>query len=241
MQSQTIIGAHCFSQAMPKSHNSSEVYSIFMSSLTDLVITDQQTYLEQKFSRSNAESSFELRSPFKGMTLNVTWKKGVLDGSASVLDDSRKALCEFSYKDFTPSGVCKFYKDNHLLCTINVLNGIYYGCCEFYKGSTLIYKGDYYHGDANGSGTLYYEDGSICYQGEFKYGLANGEGVYYSKEGREFKSNNWENGVCQHVSVPIFAPSYIICPSQIVSNDSYSVESMTLRFAAGEYLVSYLL
>ena len=212
--------------------HSKEIYTLFQSGLNDLVVEDRLKVLEQKFSGSNEESILELDSPYSKMTLNVVWQQGVLNGRATIAGQSGKKICTFSYRDFSPCGPCTFYKDNNVLCSLNIMNGCYYGNCEFYRNATLLYKGDYFHGDVNGSGTLYYPSGSTLYEGNFQYGLADGDGTYYTSDGKSIHSSEWKKGVCAEVPETVALPSFVICSKQVVSQAAYSMQLLTLRYAS---------
>lgn len=209
-----------------------EIYSLFQSGLSDLVVEDRLKVIEHRFSGSSGDAILELDNPYTGMTLNVVWQQGVLNGSATIADQSGRKICEFTYRDFSPCGPCTFYKDNSILCSLNVLNGCYYGTCKFYKDSVLLYEGDYFHGDVNGSGTLYYPNGSALYEGNFKYGLANGVGTYHTPDGKAIHSAEWKSGLCAKVSKTISLPKYVICPNQVLSRAAYSMELMAIRYAS---------
>ena len=209
-----------------------EIYSLFQSGLSDLVVEDRLKVIEHRFSGSSGDTILELDNPYTGMTLNVVWQQGVLNGSATIADQSGRKICEFTYRDFSPCGPCTFYKDNSILCSLNVLNGCYYGTCKFYKDSVLLYEGDYFHGDVNGSGTLYYPNGSALYEGNFKYGLADGVGTYHTPDGKAIHSAEWKSGLCVKVSKTISLPKYVICPNQVLSRAAYSMELMAIRYAS---------
>lgn len=209
-----------------------EIYSLFQSGLSDLVVEDRLKVIEHRFSGSSGDAILELDNPYTGMTLNVVWQQGVLNGSATIADQSGRKICEFTYRDFSPCGPCTFYKDNSILCSLNVLNGCYYGTCKFYKDSVLLYEGDYFHGDVNGSGTLYYPNGSALYEGNFKYGLADGVGTYHTPDGKAIHSAEWKSGLCAKVSKTISLPKYVICPNQVLSRAAYSMELMAIRYAS---------
>lgn len=209
-----------------------EIYSLFQSGLSDLVVEDRLKVIEYKFSESSGDAILELDNPYAGMTLNVVWQQGVLNGSAVVADQSGRKICEFVYRDFSPCGLCTFYKDNNILCSINILNGCYYGNCKFFKDSTLLYEGEYFHGDVNGSGTLYYPNGSALYEGSFKYGLADGVGTYHTPDGKAVHSAEWKGGLCAEVTKVVSAPNFVICPKQVLSKTAYSMELMAIRYAS---------
>lgn len=209
-----------------------EIYSLFQSGLSDLLVEDRLKVIEHRFSGSSGDAILELDNPYTGMTLNVVWQQGVLNGSATIADQSGRKICEFTYRDFSPCGPCTFYKDNSILCSLNVLNGCYYGTCKFYKDSVLLYEGDYFHGDVNGSGTLYYPNGSALYEGNFKYGLADGVGTYHTPDGKAIHSAEWKSGLCAKVSKTISLPKYVICPNQVLSRAAYSMELMAIRYAS---------
>ena len=209
-----------------------EIYSLFQSGLSDLVVEDRLKVIEHRFSGSSGDAILELDNPYTGMTLNVVWQQGGLNGSATIADQSGRKICEFTYRDFSPCGPCTFYKDNSILCSLNVLNGCYYGTCKFYKDSVLLYEGDYFHGDVNGSGTLYYPNGSALYEGNFKYGLADGVGTYHTPDGKAIHSAEWKSGLCAKVSKTISLTKYVICPYQVLSRAAYSLELMAIRYAS---------
>ena len=217
--------------------NYKEINSLFQSGLSTLAIEDRLKIIEYKFSESSGESILELDNPYSGMTLNVVWQQGILNGKAAIADQSGKKICEFTYRDFSPSGTCTFSKDNNLLCSMNILNGCYYGTCSFYKDSALLYKGDYFHGDVNGSGTLYYPNGSALYEGNFKYGLADGVGTFHTLDGKTVHSSDWKNGVCTEVTRPISLPTFVICPKQVLSKTAYSMELLAIRYATDGILL----
>ena len=95
-----------------------EIYSLFQSGLNDLVVEDRLKVIEHRFSGSSGDAILELDNPYTGMTLNVVWQQGVLNGSATIADQSGRKICEFTYRDFSPCGPCTFYKDNSILCPL---------------------------------------------------------------------------------------------------------------------------
>ena len=69
-----------------------EIYSLFQSGLSDLVVEDRLKVIELKFSESSGDAILELDNPYAGMTLNVVWQQGVLNGSAVVADQSGRKI-----------------------------------------------------------------------------------------------------------------------------------------------------
>ena len=147
------------------------------------------------------------------------WKNGVIAVS-------------FNYRDFSPHGNITFYDNGAILASLTAVDGKYIGPCKFYLNKHLLFSGDYFHGDINGVGKLYYPNGSIFYEGEFRNGYADGFGSYYDETGEKYYSDSWRKGKSRVFKTIIALPSMVIAIDQVKS-DSYTETEFSYREKAG--------
>lgn len=206
-----------------------EIQSLFLSTLMDIVVTDMRQYLVQKYSEMTGEYIFNLEIPYSKLRLKTNWERGSLEGPASLLWEDESVAVEFFYRDFVPHGRATFYENHIKVASMSIIDGRYIGDCEIYHNGRLMYAGDYFHGDINGKGIIYYPNGSIKYEGEFRNGYADGKGTFYTPEGKDIFSDSWKRGRCRLVKVSIILPPMMVAVEQTHDEDVYTEEEFSRR------------
>lgn len=210
-----------------------EIQSLFLSTLLDVVVTDMRQYLVQKYSEVTGEYIFNLEMPYSKLRLKTNWERGTLEGPAYLLWGDDSVAVEFFYRDFVPHGRATFY-DNHMkIAAMTIMDGRYIGDCEIYRNGRLMYSGDYFHGDANGKGVMFYPSGSIMYEGEFRNGYADGKGTFYDPKGNDVFSDSWKRGRCKLIKTSILLPPLIVAIEQTHDEDVYTEEEFSRRITQG--------
>lgn len=207
------------------------IRSLFLSSLGTLEIANNQEFLMKKYAEYTGESVYALKGDNDGFSLRLTWKRGFVEGPASILAPEKTVVCDFQFRDFAPHGRAVFFCNGKRFCSMSVVDGNYIGDCEFFRNGRILYSGDYFHGDVNGNGILYYPDGSIMYEGEFRYGYADGTGTFHSPEGEEVLSDSWKRGSCKDAKATVALPPMVVCIQQTRDEEAYTEEVFSKRLS----------
>ena len=214
------------------------IRGLYLSALSTIEIADEREFLTKKYAEASGESVYALKNECDGMQLELTWKKGVVEGPATLLSKDNTTVCEFSFRDSSPHGRATFFCNGTRFCSMSVMDGIYMGDCEFFRNGRIFYTGDFFHGDVNGQGIMYYPNGSIMYEGDFRYGYADGSGTFHTPEGKEEFSDSWRRGCCSKVQITVAIPPMVVCIQQTRDEQAYTEETFSKRFSFGSTIFS---
>ncbi|KAK8822346.1 hypothetical protein WA577_005510 [Blastocystis sp. JDR] len=213
------------------------IRGLYLSALRTIEIADEREFLTKKYAETTGESAYALKGEFGGMQLRLTWKRGVVEGPATLVANDGSTVCTFSFRDASPHGRATFFCKGARFCSMSVMDGIYMGDCEFFRNGRIFYTGDFFHGDVNGQGILYYPTGSIMYEGEFRYGYADGSGTFHTPEGDEVFSDSWKRGSCANVQTTVVTPPMVVCIQQTRDEEAYTEEIFSRRLS---YALPYM-
>lgn len=211
--------------------NTEEINNLYSSSLMNISVTDMKQYLIQKYAELTGNYTFELDVPFSKLKLKTTWERGALEGPASLLWEDGSIAVEFGYRDFVPHGRAVFYEKQNKVASMTVMDGKYIGECEIYYNGLLMYSGDFFHGDANGKGILYYPNGNYMYEGEFRNGYADGKGIYYDPSGKDLCSDSWKRGKCKLTKIVVCVAPMVVVVDQ-THDEIYTEEECARRISS---------
>lgn len=211
------------------------IRGLYLSALRTIEIADEREFLTKKYAETTGESAYALKGEFGGMQLRLTWKRGVVEGPATLVANDGSTACTFSFRDASPHGRATFFCKGARFCSMSVMDGIYMGDCEFFRNGRIFYTGDFFHGDVNGQGILYYPTGSIMYEGEFRYGYADGSGTFHTPEGDEVFSDSWKRGSCANVQTTVVTPPMVVCIQQTRDEEAYTEEIFSRRLSYGAH------